>query len=143
MNAFAQSLVPLLAAFQQLHGCIRLAYLFGSRALGNADAESDVDVAVLLQDGSDPIVDILLGDYLSAKLGKTVDVSVLNHASPILQHEVIRDGIRLLEVSPMVRRLYELGAFRDYVDAVFFQQICNIALTLGGVTNQIASNDSP
>jgi hypothetical protein len=27
-----------------------------------------------------------------------------------------------MEISPMVRRLYELRAFRDYVDALFFQK---------------------
>ncbi len=105
-----------------MHGCIRIAYLFGSQADGRACADSDVDVAVLLQDGADAVVDLRLGDYLSCALGKAVDVIVLNQASPILQHEVIRGGVRLMEVSPMVRRLYELSAFRDYVDAVFFQQ---------------------
>lgn len=105
-----------------MHSCIRIAYLFGSQADGRACAESDVDVAVLLKDGADAMSDLRLGDYVSSALGKPVDVVVLNHASPILQHEVIRGGIRLMEVSPMVRRLYELGAFRDYVDAVFFQE---------------------
>lgn len=122
MNAFAESLVPLIAEFQRMHSCIRIAYLFGSQADGRACAESDVDVAVLLKDGADAMSDLRLGDYVSSALGKPVDVVVLNHASPILQHEVIRGGIRLMEVSPMVRRLYELGAFRDYVDAVFFQE---------------------
>ena len=122
MNILAESLVPLIAEFQRMHGCIRIAYLFGSQSDGRASADSDVDVAVLLQDGADAVVDLHLGDYLSRALGKTVDVVVLNQASPILQHEVIRDGARLMEVSPMVRRLYELSAFRDYVDAVFFQQ---------------------
>jgi len=122
MNAFAESLVPLIAEFQRMHSCIRIAYLFGSQADSRACAESDVDVAVLLKDGADAMSDLRLGDYVSSALGKPVDVVVLNHASPILQHEVIRGGIRLMEVSPMVRRLYELGAFRDYVDAVFFQE---------------------
>jgi len=122
MITLAESLVPLIAEFHRRHGCIRIAYLFGSHADGRARADSDVDVAVLLEDGADAIMDLQLGDYLSHALGKTVDVVVLNQASPILQHEVIRAGVRLMEVSPMVRRLYELGAFRDYVDAVFFQQ---------------------
>lgn len=105
-----------------MHGCICLAYLFGSQADGHSRPDSDVDVAVLLKDGADAMSDLRLGDYLSNALGKPVDVVVLNQASPILQHEVIRGGIRLMEISPMVRRLYELSAFRDYVDAVFFQE---------------------
>lgn len=121
-NALAKSLVPLIDEFQRLHGCIRLVYLFGSQADGQARPNSDVDVAVLLQDDSDALVDLQLADYLSGALRKSVDFVVLNRASPILQHEVIRGGIRLMEVSPMVRRLYELSAFRDYVDAVFFQR---------------------
>ena len=122
MNVVADSLVPLIAEFQRTHGCIRLAYLFGSQANGKAQTHSDIDVAILLAEGADPLVDLMLGDYLADRLQQKVDIVVLNKASPILQHEVIRDGIRLLEVSPMVRRLYELAAFRDYVDAVFFQQ---------------------
>lgn len=122
MNAFAESLVPLIAEFQRTHSCIRIAYLFGSQADGRSRPDSDVDVAVLLQDDSDAVVDLELADYLSGALRKPVDVVVLNQASPILQHEVIRGGIRLMEISPMVRRLYELSAFRDYVDAVFFQE---------------------
>lgn len=81
-----------------------------------------MDVAILLQDGADALLDLKLADFLSGSLGKPVDVVVLNQASPILQHEVIRGGVRLMEVSPMARRLYELSAFRDYVDAVFFQK---------------------
>ncbi len=122
MITLAELLVPLVEEFQRRHGCIRIAYLFGSYSQGCARDDSDVDVAVLLQDGADAMTDLKLGDYLSRELGKMVDVVVLNQASPILQHEVIRGGIRLMEVSPMVRRLYEVSAFRDYVDAVFFQQ---------------------
>ena len=122
MTTLAQQLVPLIADFQRRYGCIRLAYLFGSQAEERARADSDVDVAVLLADDADAIVDLQLGADLSRALGKPVDVVVLNQASPILQHEVIREGVRLMEVSPMVRRLYELSAFRNYVDAVFFQR---------------------
>ncbi len=46
-----------------------------------------------------------------------VDVVVLNRVSPILQHEVIRDGVRLYEASAMERRLFEVRSFRDHVDA--------------------------
>ncbi len=131
MNTVADTLVPLIAAFQRMHGCIQLCYLFGSQANGNASAESDVDVAILLKDGADPVTDLQLADFLAEKLGKKVDVVVLNHASPILQHEVIRDGIRLMEVSPMVRRFYELSSFRNYVDAVFFQRKRHMRLAHG------------
>jgi hypothetical protein len=59
---------------------------------------------------------------LAEVVRKPVDVVVLNHASAILQHEAIRDGVRLYEVSSMERRIYELTAFKDYVDAVYFQE---------------------
>ena len=131
MSAVADTLVPLIVAFQQMHDCIQICYLFGSHAKGNATAESDIDIAVLLQDGADPVVDLLLADYLAEKLGKKIDIVVLNRASSILQHEVVRDGIRLLEASPMVRRLFELRSFRGYVDAVFFQRKRNMRLSHG------------
>jgi predicted nucleotidyltransferase len=122
MDELAHIKTKILAELRKHHELIRVAYLFGSQATGTAHPRSDVDVAVLLDSKADPLFDLKLADTLSATLGKPVDIVVLNQASPILQHEVVRDGVRLFEASAMERRLFELKAFRDYVDAVYFQQ---------------------
>ena len=118
----SQTLAPLLSGFCREHPEMRLAYLFGSFARDEARPDSDVDVGIVVRGAVDPLVDLRLADGLSEAVRRPVDVVVLNQASAILQHEVIREGVRLFEASPMERRLYELTAFKDYVDAVYFQE---------------------
>jgi len=77
------------------------AYLFGSHARGQARSDSDVDVAVYVDETA---VDeghwgyrAELGTDLMAALGTDdVDVVVLNEAPILLYHRVLRDGVRLL-----------------------------------------------
>jgi uncharacterized protein len=122
MSAIFQTLARLIREFRHEYPEVRLAYLFGSQARDQARFDSDVDVGIVVKGKADPLLDLRLADKLSAALGRPVDVVVLNQASAILQHEVIRDGVRLFEGSSMERRLYELAAFKDYVDAVYFQK---------------------
>ena len=122
MTVIADTLIGLLAEFHRDQPEVRVAYLFGSQARNQARPASDIDVGIVVKGGTDPLIDLRLADRLSQAMGKTVDVVVLNRASAILQHEAIRDGVRLFEASPMERSLYELAAFKDYVDAVYFQE---------------------
>lgn len=122
MSEISHELTGLIAEFCCEHSGVRLAYLFGSQARNEARPDSDVDVGIVVKGVEDPLIDLQLADWLSEALKKPVDVVVLNRASAILQHEAIRDGVRLFEASPMERRLYELAAFKDYVDAMYFQE---------------------
>ena len=77
------------------------AYLFGSHGRGEARRESDVDVAVYVEEslataghwGYRAELTTLLMDALGTN---DVDVVVLNQAPPVLYHRVLRDGVRLL-----------------------------------------------
>ena len=77
------------------------AYLFGSRARGRARRDSDVDVAVYVDEArvrastwgyrADLTTDLMVA------LGTNdVDVVVLNRAPILLYHRVLRDGVRVL-----------------------------------------------
>jgi hypothetical protein len=75
------------------------AYLFGSRARGDASAHSDIDVAVHT-DGTRPeapwgYVAEVTADLMAALGDSAVDVVVLDQAPPLLYHRVLRDGVRL------------------------------------------------
>jgi len=77
------------------------AYLFGSLARGAGQAQSDVDIAVFVDE--EEIEESLFGyrseltATLMSRLGtNSVDVVVLNRAPPLLYHRVLRDGSRLL-----------------------------------------------
>ena len=78
------------------------AFLFGSLADRTDHAESDVDVAVLLDYGAFPDrtsrsrAAVALGTALIAVVHRnTVDVAVLNDASPELAAAVVTSGVRL------------------------------------------------
>ena len=77
------------------------AYLFGSRARGRARRDSDIDVAVYVdesraRDGVWGYRADLTTDLMVALGTDDVDVVVLNRASILLYHRVLRDGVRVL-----------------------------------------------
>ena len=76
------------------------AYLFGSHARGEARPRSDIDVAVYINEAlAEPGAwgyRAALATHLMEALGaRDVDVVVLNDASALLYHRVLRDGVRL------------------------------------------------
>ncbi len=95
------------------------AYLFGSRARGDAVAASDVDVAVLFE--QDPPrtlagLHLDLADDLTAATGQPVDLVVLNRAPADLIHRVLRDGVLILERDRAARVRFEVRARNAYFD---------------------------
>ena len=98
---------------------IQDAYLFGSRARGEAQAHSDVDVAVYV----DPEPDTPFGydaelasDLMRALRTSRVDVVVLNRAPPLLYHRVLRDGRRLIARDLRATTTREGRALSRYCD---------------------------
>jgi predicted nucleotidyltransferase len=101
------------------HRDIAVAYLFGSVARGTAKPSSDVDVAVLLKTDPPRTVDGLcleLEGQLERRLGRPVQLVVLNRASCDLVHRVLRDGVLLLERDPGARVRFEVDARNRYFD---------------------------
>lgn len=116
-----QALLPdLLNAFPG----VRQFYLFGSFAAGAAGDDSDVDVAVFIDETAvgDELLDLRLAVWLQERLERGVDVVIMNRVSPVIQHEVLREGIRLFERSPELRAKDELRAFKEYLDVRHFQR---------------------
>lgn len=77
------------------------AYLFGSHAGGQARLQSDIDVAVYIDeeragDGAWGYQAQLTIDLMIALGTNDIDVVVLNKASILLYHRVLRDGVRLM-----------------------------------------------
>ena len=97
------------------------AYLFGSEARGDARAGSDVDIAVLYRQAPSPSLDGLGLDLVAAleqRLGRTVDVVVLNRASPDLVHRVLRDGVLVMETDREARVRFEVKSRAEYFDVL-------------------------
>jgi predicted nucleotidyltransferase len=118
-NAKFQGLTPIL----EKDKLVKFAYLFGSRARGQAGPLSDTDVAVYLDRR------IKLGNYrltLMEKLAKILksdhlDLVVLNQAPPLLRHEIIKYG-RLLKDDASRRIPFEAEAIRDCLDTAYLRQ---------------------
>ena len=99
------------------------AYLFGSAARGEIQPHSDVDVAVYADPGRIPEggygYQAELTTLLMQALGRNdVDVVVLNRASPLLYHRVLRDGVRVLSrdlARSTTREGQALSRYCDYV----------------------------
>lgn len=97
---------------------VLVAYLFGSRARGTPGPLSDVDVAVLLPDGSDFGARRL---DLTADVGDVVgleaaDVVVLNQVPVSLGYRVLRDGRLLISRDDRARVRYYVRTVDRYLD---------------------------
>jgi hypothetical protein len=96
-----------------------VAYLFGSHARGEADARSDVDIALLLRpDLPDvfrlkPRLDTKIGDVLDSD---EVDVLFLNDAPLPLRAEVVRTGQIIVSKDEEVRVEFEARTMSAWWD---------------------------
>lgn len=96
-------------------------YLFGSRARGTVSPLSDIDLAVLIAPDSEKTLSyryeaVLLTDLASLFKTDAIDLVVLNHASPLLQHRVLRDGRVLFCRNHRQRLRLEFKMLQEYLD---------------------------
>ncbi|MFC1705643.1 nucleotidyltransferase domain-containing protein [Planctomycetota bacterium] len=103
---------------------IRLAYLFGSRATERVRQESDIDVAILVDEAAarDVSAEVSLIRRLAGRLGREVssdllDVVILNRASQVLCYRVLRDGVLLYERSQEERVQFFVRTVRELHDS--------------------------
>ena len=71
---------------------IKIIYLFGSQATGNARADSDVDIAIMATKALDPVERWELSHQLAKTVGHDVDLIDLLQASTVLKMEIVRNG---------------------------------------------------
>lgn len=102
---------------------VRLAYLFGSRASGRARADSDIDVAVLLDPervgGAEAYgreVRRLAGALGRVVSSASLDIVLLNEAPCLLRHRVLAGGRLLFARSEQERVRYAIRTIREYQD---------------------------
>lgn len=95
---------------------LRLAVLFGSRALGTARDDSDVDIGFIPADDAMPLHDELAeASRLSRVLDAEVDFVRLDQDNPLLGYEVAKHGVCLFEA-----RRGEFAAFRATATSIWF-----------------------
>jgi predicted nucleotidyltransferase len=102
---------------------VRLAYVFGSAARGEARASSDVDIAVLFESRPEPGDVERLATDLEAAAGRSVDLVVLNTAPPLLAHEIIKTGRCLVSSSEGERVRFATRAASRYLDTAHLRRV--------------------
>ncbi|MEO6323941.1 MAG: nucleotidyltransferase domain-containing protein [Thermoanaerobaculia bacterium] len=120
-NEYLASLTERIAAALDARTEVLEAYLFGSTARGDAGPLSDIDVAVFLDAALVVTPFALFAAELAADLMKAlghsrVDMVVLNTATPLLYHRVLRDGARLLARDLAATTTREGRALSRYCD---------------------------
>lgn len=101
---------------------VKLAYLFGSAAAGNATPLSDIDVALVLPDdqvdpGSFLSLEMQISDEISRNCELSeVDVRIINNAPLMFQGEVITHGILLYSSDEDFRVEFETSTRSAYFD---------------------------
>ncbi|MCP4661418.1 MAG: nucleotidyltransferase domain-containing protein [bacterium] len=100
-----ESIQELIALLDQRFGVDTL-WIFGSEARGQARADSDLDVAVLLRARPGTL------EWLEAKaeagllVGRKVDLVDLERSSPLLAMQVLRHGRLMVDRNPSRRYLF-------------------------------------
>ena len=111
---------------------VRLAYLFGSRAKGNAAPESDFDIAVLFEKdgGRTDYFDkaIYLAEDLRNYFPTEIDIVALNQAGSLLKYEVIANGQLLYRSDEKFRLDFEVSSVNEYIDDKYVRDIYYNAL---------------
>jgi predicted nucleotidyltransferase len=120
MNAVSADIEAAVRAFFAERGAaLAAAYLYGSQARGTARADSDVDIAVLPMLASAGTLESLQLDLegeLERRLGKSVQIVVLDTAPLDLVHRVLTDGILVHERDRSRRIAFEVRARNEYFD---------------------------
>lgn len=101
------------------HGVL-LAYLFGSRARGTADEESDYDIAVLFSNDETSIIEeVNLALELSRALNEPankIDVLSLNKADLTIKARVLREGIPIYCSDEGFKRMWERKTLMEILE---------------------------
>lgn len=101
---------------------IKLIYIFGSYAKGKNDKNSDLDIAVLLEKGYNPLDKLsLIGDFTDIFKRDDIDLVILNDANPVLEHQVIKYGKLAYMKDEDTKVFYEVRVLKEYMDMEYFR----------------------
>jgi hypothetical protein len=101
---------------------VTLAYLFGSAATGEMTPFSDVDIALVLDEGHTSIpnrlkLELALEAEIAERCGLSqVDVRIINDAPLVLRGQVVTEGILLFARNDESRIDFETHTRSDYFD---------------------------
>ena len=100
---------------------IQAAYIFGSVASGRTRTDSDIDIALLLNEKSRYLKTLdyrlRVASEIRTALGRPdLDLIILNEAPPVLAHQVLSKGKLIFERSRTARVAFQVRAVNLYLD---------------------------
>jgi len=101
---------------------VSFAYLFGSHARQTTGNLSDIDIAIFLGGNVDFFhYRLKLAESIEKMIGGyKVDIIVLNRATPLLAHEIVKTGV-LLKENKDVRIDFEIKSLQEYLDTQYLR----------------------
>ena len=119
----AEQLKPLTRKFG-----LRLIVLFGSTARGVTNRDSDIDLGVLSEKPLSPVQRQRLWSALSTLFPADVDLTVLNHADPLVSYQIASEGVILFETVSFAWETWKSYAVRRYWDTHKFRESQSVYL---------------
>lgn len=104
------------------------AYIFGSYTIEKVSSMSDIDIAVLLRDSVDSkeyghIKLTITNDLIEQISFDRIDIVLLDIASPLLSHEVLKKGMLLFSKDETMRIQYTANAIIRYLDTIYLRSV--------------------
>jgi len=127
-----ETLISRLAEFFNTRECVELAYLFGSTAEGNTGPLSDIDIGVYLSNRLTKSERIEKRLELTAELASflktsSIDLVVMNDASPVINFEIIKPNSPLFIRDEDLKLEVEQKVMSRYLDRKYHEDLLNRA----------------
>lgn len=93
---------------------VQTIYLFGSQSTGEQHADSDIDIAILLEHTLPETAIWELSQKLAHQYSRNVDLIDLRSASTVMRMQIISKGRRLFCANRTTCEMFEDFVFSDY-----------------------------
>jgi len=112
---------------------ILLTFLFGSFVNKRVRPLSDVDIGILFRTVPDVYAINDLTEELSSLLQREVDLVVLNHASPVLKMQVLKNGILIYASDRRYFHQFFVDTVNQYDDLKRIRKNCEGSILKGRI----------
>ncbi len=112
---------------------ILLTFLFGSFASKRIHPLSDIDIGILFRTVPDIYAINDLTEELSSLLQRDVDLVVLNHASPVLKMQVLKNGILIYVSDRRHFHQFFVDTVNQYDDLKRIRKNCEDSILKGRI----------
>ena len=108
---------------------IKFAYLFGSYATDSNTIDSDIDIAIFVNDGYNLFdTHLMVHHKLEINIKKEIDIVILNSAKNfLLLQDILKSGRLLKDSTDDSRQLYEIYKNHEILDYFELKRVLDVA----------------